>query len=142
MHDDDLRLDHAGIGVADIASASRFYDAALGALGLRPLPRFSRDFQPFKDGDELAAVGYGVSVPIFWIDLFHPAGTKNHTAFRALDSAQVDAFHVVGRAAGGTDNGAPGLREGYPPGYCAAFLLDPEGNNIEAVFRGSLEPAP
>jgi catechol 2,3-dioxygenase-like lactoylglutathione lyase family enzyme len=63
---------------------------------------------------------------------------KQHTAFAAGNRAEVDAFHAAGVQAGGTDNGAPGLRgtaEGYPPGYYAAFVLDPDGNNMEAVFR-------
>jgi hypothetical protein len=63
---------------------------------------------------------------------------KQHTAFVAQSRAAVDAFHAAALSANGTDNGPPGLREaqGYPPGYYAAFVLDPDGNNIEAVFRG------
>jgi predicted lactoylglutathione lyase len=73
---------------------------------------------------------------VFWIDRFHPHGVKQHTAFAAKSRAEVDAFHAAGIAAGGTDNGAPGIRGGgYPPGYYAAFVLDLDGNNVEAVFR-------
>jgi catechol 2,3-dioxygenase-like lactoylglutathione lyase family enzyme len=119
-------IDHTGIGVADVARAATFYDAALGALGMRRAAEI--------DG----GVGYGVDYPEFWIDRFHPAGTRNHTAFAATSRAQVDAFHAAAIAAGGTDHGKPGIRTGgYPPGYYAAFVLDPEGNNIEAVFRES-----
>ena len=124
-------IDHTGIGVADVARCAAFYDAALGALGLR------RVMQLPEDGAD--AVGYGVDYPIFWIDRFHPHGAKNHTAFAAKNTAEVDAFHAAGLKAGGTDNGPPGLRDtanGYPPGYYAAFVLDPEGNNMEAVCRG------
>jgi len=125
-------IDHTGIGVADVARSATFYDAALGALGLRRTAQLPPD-----DGSD--AVGYGASFPVFWIDRFHPHGVKQHTAFVARSRAEVDAFHAAGLQAGGTDNGPPGLRDpahGYPPGYYAAFVLDPEGNNIEAVFRG------
>jgi catechol 2,3-dioxygenase-like lactoylglutathione lyase family enzyme len=124
-------IDHTGIGVADIARSARFYDAVLGALGLRRTVQMPADSG--ADG-----VGYGVTYPVFWIDRFHPHGVKQHTAFAARSRAEVDAFHAAALKAGGIDNGAPGLRDtatGYPPGYYAAFVLDPDGNNIEAVFR-------
>ncbi len=124
-------IDHTGIGVADVARSAVFYDAALGALGLRRAMLL-----PPNDGSD--AVGYGVEHPIFWIDWFHPHSVKQHTAFVARSRAEVDAFYEAGLNAGGTDNGPPSLRDtarGYPPGYYAAFLLDPDGNNIEAVFR-------
>ena len=134
---DDWRIDHSGIGVADVAASARFFDAALGALGLQPLVRISMAKAPLQDGDTLGGVAYGASFPIFWIDCFHPAGVHQHTAFRARNRAEVDAFHAAALAASGKDNGAPGLRtQGYPPGYYAAFVLDPDDNNIEAVFRG------
>jgi catechol 2,3-dioxygenase-like lactoylglutathione lyase family enzyme len=121
-------IDHTGIGVADVRRSAAFYDAALGALGLRRVVQI-----PEKDGAD--AVGYGVDYPIFWIDRFHQHGVKQHTAFSARKRAEVDAFHAAAVKAGGRDNGPPGLRKGYPPGYYAAFVLDPEGNNIEAVVR-------
>jgi catechol 2,3-dioxygenase-like lactoylglutathione lyase family enzyme len=125
-------IDHTGIGVADVARSAAFYDATLSALGLRRVAQL-----PEKDGAD--AVGYGVDYPVFWIDRFHPHGVKQHTAFVARSRAAVDAFHAAALKANGTDNGPPGLREdqGYPRGYYAAFVLDPDGNNIEAVFRGS-----
>jgi catechol 2,3-dioxygenase-like lactoylglutathione lyase family enzyme len=125
-------IDHTGIGVADVARAAAFYDALLGALGLGRVSQL-----PPESGAD--AVGYGVDIPVFWIDRFHPHGTRNHTAFIARTRAEVDAFHAAGLKAGGTDNGRPGLRDtakGYPPGYYAAFVVDPEGNNMEAVCRG------
>jgi catechol 2,3-dioxygenase-like lactoylglutathione lyase family enzyme len=122
-------IDHTGIGVADMARSAVFYDAALGALGLRRLVLL-----PEHVGSD--GIGYGVDYPIFWIDRFHPHGVKQHTAFAANNRAEVDAFHAAALTAGGSDNGTPGLRGGgYPPGYYAAFVLDPDGNNIEAVCR-------
>jgi catechol 2,3-dioxygenase-like lactoylglutathione lyase family enzyme len=131
------RIDHTGIGVADIARAARFYDAVLGTLGLRPVARITRKFKAAQaDDPDLAGVGYGVDYPQFWIDVFHPHGVRQHTAFRACDRGEVDAFHRAALAVGSRDNGAPGLRsDGYPPGYYAAFVLDPDGNNVEAVCR-------
>lgn len=130
-------IDHTGIGVADVARSAAFYDAALGALGLRRV-----SLLPPGDGSD--AVGYGLDYPAFWIDRFHPAATRNHTAFVARTRAEVDAFHAAALRAGGTDNGPPGLRSeeaGNPPGYYAAFVLDPDGNNVEAVFRGASDIA-
>jgi catechol 2,3-dioxygenase-like lactoylglutathione lyase family enzyme len=124
-------IDHTGIGVADVARSAAFYDAILGTLGLRRVAQL-----PASDGAD--AVGYGVDHPVFWIDRFHPHSVKQHTAFVARDRAQVDAFHAAALKHGGTDNGSPGLRDtarGYPPGYYAAFVLDPDGNNMEALVR-------
>lgn len=124
-------IDHTGIGVADVAKSGAFYDAALSALGLRRTMQL-----PPADGSD--AVGYGVEHPVFWIDRFHPHSVKHHTAFVARSRPEVDAFYAAALQAGGRDNGAPGLRDtakGYPSGYYAAFVLDPDGNNIEAVFR-------
>jgi catechol 2,3-dioxygenase-like lactoylglutathione lyase family enzyme len=129
-------IDHTGIGVADVARSAAFYDVVLGALGFRRVAQL-----PADSGAD--AVAYGVDVPTFWIDRFHPHSVKNHTAFVASSRAAVDAFHAAALKAGGTDNGRPGLRDpatGYPPGYYAAFVLDPDGNNVEAVCReGSVE---
>lgn len=123
-------IDHTGIGVSDVRRSALFYDAALGALGMRRVIQL-----PESDGAD--GVGYGIDYPVFWIDRYHPHGVKQHTAFAAKSRAEVDAFHAAALQAGGTDNGPPGLRGGgYPPGYYAAFVLDPDGNNMEAVFRG------
>jgi catechol 2,3-dioxygenase-like lactoylglutathione lyase family enzyme len=124
-------IDHTGIGVANVARAAAFYDAALGALGLRRVVQM-----PENSGSD--GVGYGKDFPIFWIDRFHPHGMKQHTAFAAKNRGEVDAFHAAAIKAGGIDNGPPGLRDtaaGYPKGYYAAFVIDPDGNNMEAVFR-------
>lgn len=125
-------IDHTGIGVADMARSAAFYDAALAPLGL------TRAMQ-LPPGEGTDGVGYGASYPVFWIDRYHPHGARQHTAFVAKSRAEVDAFHAAALAAGGLDNGPPGLRDtdpGYPRGYYAAFVLDPDGNNVEAVFRG------
>ena len=124
-------IDHTGIGVADVARSAAFYDAALGALGLRRVVQL-------PDGNGADGIGYGVAYPVFWIDRFHPHSVRQHTAFAAKSRAEVDAFYAAAMTAGGSDNGAPGLRDtatGYPPGYYAAFVMDPDGNNVEAVFR-------
>ena len=119
-------IDHTGIGVADVGRSAAFYDAALGALGMRRVMQM-----PDTLGTD--GVGYGVDYPVFWIDRYHAHSVKNHTAFAAKTRAEVDAFHAAALKAGGVENGAPGLRK---PNYYAAFVLDPDGNNIEAVFRG------
>lgn len=124
-------IDHTGIGVANVARSAAFYDAVLGALGLRRVMQL-----PPATGED--AVGYGIDYPVFWIDRFHPHSIKQHTAFSAKSRADVDAFHAAALRSGGRDNGSPGLRDtskGYPHGYYAAFVLDPDGNNMEAVFR-------
>ena len=124
-------IDHTGIGVADVGRSAAFYDRALAALGLRRVMQI-----PENSG--IDGIGYGVAYPVFWIDRFHPHGVKQHTAFAAKSRAEVDAFYASAMKAGGIDNGPPGLRDtsrGYPPGYYAAFVIDPDGNNVEAVFR-------
>lgn len=125
-------IDHTGIGVADIVRSRAFYDAALGALGLTRVAQI-----PEASGDQ--AVGYGRGdYPVWWIDVFHPHSQKNHTAFIAETFEQVQAFHAAALAAGGIDNGQPGAREVYPPSWRVAFVLDPDGNNIEAIWHGGL----
>ena len=119
-------IDHTGIGVADVSQSARFYDATLGALGLRRVMQLPENVG--TDG-----IGYGVEYPVFWIDRYHPHSVRQHTAFVARNRAEVDAFHAAALKAGGTDNGQPGQRR---PHYYAAFVLDPDGNNMEAVFRG------
>jgi catechol 2,3-dioxygenase-like lactoylglutathione lyase family enzyme len=123
-------IDHTGIGVADMKVSARFYDAVLSALGMRRVAQM-------PDGVGTDGIGYGSQYPIFWIDRFHPHSTRQHTAFSAARPQDVDAFHAAGLSCGGTDNGRPGYRDGQSsPTYYAAFLIDPDGNNIEAVYRG------
>jgi catechol 2,3-dioxygenase-like lactoylglutathione lyase family enzyme len=96
-------IDHTGIGVADMARSAHFYDAALGALGLR------RSMQ-MPDADGSDGIGCGVDYPVFWIDRFHPHGTRQHTAFATRSREEVGGFYAAALAAGGSPNGAPGLR--------------------------------
>jgi catechol 2,3-dioxygenase-like lactoylglutathione lyase family enzyme len=122
-------IDHTGIGAADVKRSAIFYDAVLGTLKLRRVAQMPENVG--TDG-----IGYGTEYPVFWIDRFHPHSVKQHVAFAAKSRAEVDAFHAAAIKSGGTDNGPPGLRGGgYPPGYYAAFVRDPDGNNIEAVVR-------
>jgi catechol 2,3-dioxygenase-like lactoylglutathione lyase family enzyme len=113
-------VDHVHLRVADLAAAKRFYRAVLESLGRAQAIREGADF---FNADEL------------WIDKADGAVSRVHLAFQAESRAQVQAFHAAALRAGGKDNGAPGERA-YHPGYYAAFVLDPDGNNIEAVHHG------
>lgn len=122
-------IDHLALDVTDIARSRAFYAAALAPLGYRIVAEE-------KDGDS-TVVMFGVGEPEFIIADKDRPGESNHVAFRAETRAQVDAFHAVALAAGGRDNGGPGLRENYSPTYYAAFVLDPDGFNIEAVCHAA-----
>ena len=127
-----VMIDHISIGVADYARATAFYDAALAPLGV------SRLFDlPPEDTDGVRVCGYGDSPDRAWFWLAEERATKGllHIAFEARTRAEVDAFHAAALKAGGTDNGAPGQRPQYSPDYYGAFILDPDGHNIEAVCR-------
>ena len=116
-------LDHVTIGVSDFAKALAFYDTALAPLGVSRL---------YGDGAHFA--GYGAAPrAYFWIGIRDAVATGAHIAFAAKTRAQVDAFYRAAMAAGGRDNGAPGIRAQYSPTYYGAFVLDPDGHNIEAV---------
>lgn len=118
-------IDHIALDVADIALSRAFYAAALAPLGYKIVAEE-------RDGAS-TVVMFGVGAPDFVIADKGRPGEANHVAFRAETRAEVDAFHTAALAAGGRDNGAPGLRERYGPAYYAAFVLDPDGFNIEAV---------
>jgi catechol 2,3-dioxygenase-like lactoylglutathione lyase family enzyme len=116
-------LDHVTIGVSDIERSRNFYDLALRPLGITRL---------YAGGE--TASGYGISPKaFFWISWRGLPQTGAHIAFAAQDRAVVDRFHAEAIAAGGKDNGAPGIRPNYHPSYYGAFVLDPDGHNIEAV---------
>jgi catechol 2,3-dioxygenase-like lactoylglutathione lyase family enzyme len=117
-------IDHVHLRAADIAASQRFYTAALGAVGLT----IQRTGDGWFQADELFVSTADADTP----------KTHVHLAFQAKDRATVNAFYRAALAAGGTDNGAPGERH-YHPGYYGAFVLDPDGNNIEAVFHGPAE---
>jgi catechol 2,3-dioxygenase-like lactoylglutathione lyase family enzyme len=115
-------FDHVGFGVSDYATSKAFFLAALGPLGIGIV----------MEGDY--GVGLGrKSHPALWLHRASTAPGPLHLAFTAQDRAQVDAFHVAAIAAGGKDNGAPGLRPHYHPDYYAAFVIGPDGHNVEAV---------
>lgn len=119
-------IDHVSVAVCDLAAATRFYQAVLGALGLTKL-----ESRP-------ATVGFGKTYPEFWINLrgdMTPLTPTSgaHVCFRARTAELVDAFHAAALQAGGVSDGAPGLRPQHGEGYYAAFIRDPDGNRIEAV---------
>jgi catechol 2,3-dioxygenase-like lactoylglutathione lyase family enzyme len=116
-------IDHVGIGVSDYQAAKAFYERALAPLGITLL------MEPMG-----RAAGFGEhGKPFFFLEADRAPVTGLHVAFHAKDRATVDAFHAAALAAGGTDNGAPGVRETYHPTYYGAYVLDPDGNNVEAV---------
>ena len=116
-------LDHVGFGVSDYARSTAFYERALAPLGVSLLMEPVAQVAGFgKDGK-----------PFFWIETRGPAAHAIHVAFAVESRETVDAFHAAALEAGGTDNGAPGVREIYHPHYYGAYVLDPDGNNIEAV---------
>jgi catechol 2,3-dioxygenase-like lactoylglutathione lyase family enzyme len=122
-------IDHVSVKTADQASSRRFYEKALAPLGYEVLMEF----------EEGKVVGMGIGgKPDFWFSPGESSGPV-HIAFSAPDRAAVDAFHAAALAAGGSDNGAPGLRPEYHPGYYGAFVHDPDGNNVEAVFHDPSE---
>lgn len=121
-------IDHIQLVVADIKASRRFYEAVFDVLGVPLGGEIGDDFW----FDELF-----VSTKDSQAALGKLTG-RHHLAFQAADRAMVEAFYQAGLAAGGRDNGAPGERP-YHPGYYAAFLLDPDGNNIEAVYHGAHE---
>ena len=114
-------IDHAAVNVTELAAAQRFYSEALKPLGYS-LQFEVGEFLGFGDGD----------MPNFGVVRRDPVG-GGHVSFRASDRASVDAFYKAAMAAGGRDNGAPGVREHYHPNYYAAYVHDADGNNIEAV---------
>ncbi len=116
-------LDHVTIGVSDLDRAKAFYDRALAALGIERL---------YAEGQNFA--GYGAdNKAFFWIGAQDAVHNSMHIAFSAPDRATVNAFYAAALAGGGRGNGPPGLRPHYHPNYYGAFVLDPDGHNIEAV---------
>jgi catechol 2,3-dioxygenase-like lactoylglutathione lyase family enzyme len=131
-------IDHVGIRVSDVAASRRMYAAALAELGFTVLG------EGVFEGDAYVLFGRGTSDDF----ALHEVGSKPgrnrvttgaHIAFRAPDASGVERWHAAAVRSGGTDNGAPGIRPEYSGHYYAAFVLDPDGNNVEAVFH---TPAP
>ena len=122
-------LHHISFGVADLPTSARFYDAALGALGYR------------RVYEDPTAVGYGIhdgqdKLLLKLVPQATAPGPGFHLAFAAPSQDAVNEFHARAVAAGGTDNGPPGLRPNYGPNYYAAFVIDPDGHHVEAVING------
>ena len=126
-------LDHMTFRVADIARTRAFYAACLAPLGYT-----LKHEERLADGSRMIGFDNGKFPDTWFVDGpspwgGHPASTGCHLAWRAPSRAAVDEFHRAALAAGGRDNGAPGLRPQYHPNYYGAFVIDPDGNNVEAV---------
>ena len=125
-------LDHLGFPVSDYKRSKDFYEKALAPLG------YVLVIEVQQDQNDAPAAGFGTNgKPDFWIGGEGGLNKPIHIAFAAKDRAAVDAFYGAAIAAGGKDNGAPGLRLHYHPNYYGAFVLDPDGHNIEAVCHAS-----
>ena len=125
-------LDHIGIAVTNYKKSRAFYDKALAPLGITLVMEVTAE----QTGNHPAA-GYGSDhKPYFWIG-GNETAARVHVAFTAKNRAMVDAFYKVALAADGKDNGGPGLRPHYHPNYYGAFVLDPDGHNIEAVCHAA-----
>lgn len=121
-------IDHVTFGVTDFARSIAFYDSAFAPLGVTRLYTV-----PPEQSGGVHVAGYGDDRPRFWIAEERATRGMLHVALQATDRARVDAFHAAALRAGGQDNGAPGLRPHYHADYYGAFVLDPDGHNIEAV---------
>jgi catechol 2,3-dioxygenase-like lactoylglutathione lyase family enzyme len=129
-------LDHVGFAVGDAERSRVFYEKALAPLGITLIMSVT----PEQTESGGTAHGFGSSgKPYFWVGDNERTGEGTHVAFAAETRAQVDAFHEAALAAGGKDNGAPGLRPHYHPDYYGAFVLDPDGINVEAVCHKDLD---
>jgi catechol 2,3-dioxygenase-like lactoylglutathione lyase family enzyme len=124
-----VALDHIGLAVADLSRSKAFFAEALAPLSVAVLMELSAE----QTGAH-AHAGFGRDgKPFFWIGDGRAPTATAHVAFTAASRSEVDAFYEAALGAGGTDNGAPGVRAYYHPNYYGAFVLDPDGNNIEAV---------
>ena len=125
-------IDHFGVNVSTPSVSRRFYEAALAPLGLAVM----MEVTAAESGGFYEGVGFGENgKPVFWTGggSTKPLSGPCHIAFAAQDRAAVDAFYAAAMAAGGRDNGKPGLRPEYHANYYAAFVIDPDGHNVEAV---------
>jgi catechol 2,3-dioxygenase-like lactoylglutathione lyase family enzyme len=121
-------VDHVSFGVSDLPRSVEFYTRALAPLGFTALGPWREDAHEMAFGLE--------GLDDFAVSLDYPPAPGVHVCFAAESREQVDAFHAAALAAGGRDNGAPGPRPEYSEGYYGAFVLDPDGHNIEAVHHG------
>ena len=122
-------IDHVKLFAGDPVASRAFYEQALAPLGYRVM------IEPAP-----GVVGMGSTRPDFWIAPADARPTRCHLSFRVDSEQEVAAFHAAALAAGGTDNGQPGPRPHYHQNYYGAFVLDPDGNNVEAVYHGALQP--
>jgi catechol 2,3-dioxygenase-like lactoylglutathione lyase family enzyme len=125
-------IDHVSTYTTRFDQARAFYLAALGALGYGVQAEMTASWDPVFPTRRCVAFG-PAGKPVLWVVETREEATPRHIAFAAADRAGVDAFYAAGLANGGSDNGTPGVREVYHPGYYGGFLLDPDGNNVEAV---------
>lgn len=126
-------IDHIGLAVSDIAVSKAFYTAALAPLGYVVVQEATNEA-----GNNVVLMGAGGEIDFVIAD-GERVGEGNHFAFRTDSRAKVQAFHAAALEAGGKDNGAPGLRPQYGDGYYGAFVFDPDGMNVEAVFHEDAE---
>ncbi|MEO8017029.1 MAG: VOC family protein [Pseudomonadota bacterium] len=126
-------LDHTGIVVSDLPKARKFYEAVATALGLGTVSPHKDFFLLGKSAGSIPYLWIGTLKPSYWAEGSRTGINQMHVAFAAKDQAMVDEFYRAALAAGGRDNGKPGPRQEK---YYGAFVLDPDGNNIEAVARG------
>lgn len=124
-------IDHITFGVRDIERSIAFYDQAFASLGVNRIYD-----APNGQSGGVKVSGYGDDRPWFWLAEENATTGVLHIALTAKNREAVDAFHAAALKAGGADNGAPGLRPHYHQNYYAAFVIDPDGHNIEAVFHG------
>ena len=123
-------LDHVGFAVSDAERSRRFYEQALAPLGITLI----MTVPPEKTEAGGTAHGFGSNgKPYFWVGDNEAVGEGTHVAFEAESRPEVNAFYEAALAAGGRDNGSPGIRPHYHPNYYAAFVYDPDGINVEAV---------
>jgi len=122
-------IDHTGLQISDPVVSRKFYDNALAPMDYKMMMQI-----PQEHTGGVAVFGYGVPPkPDFWVREGTPNEPRLHIAFRANTRKQVDEFYQAALAAGGTDNGSPGPRPHYHKDYYGAFVLDPDGHNVEAV---------
>ena len=128
-------IDHLTLLVSDYERSRDFYLGALKPLGYALIMEVSREMMPDLPFEKSGGLGAG-GKPDLWLRPADGPIAPTHIAFAARDRAEVDAFHQAALAAGGKDYGAPGVRAHYHPSYYGAFVLDPDGHDIEAVFHG------
>lgn len=130
-------FDHIGFRVRDLNASRRFYDAVVKAVGLATIDNSATSFLVGRSAEEpIPFLWIGTDKPAFWTDGHRTSASPIHVCFKADSKAAVEAFHRAALANGGTDNGPPGPRGPEAMKYYGAYVLDPDGNNIEAGHRG------